>query len=218
MSGGDTRGNGFRDRADAGRRLGVALGERGVDADIVLAIPRGGLPLGREVADALDLPLDIIVASKIEAPHNSEYAIGAAASDGSAWLDDDAIERLGVSVDYVEREREREAETARQKAERYRGESAAPDLAGKEVIIVDDGVATGSTAIAAVRLARAKGAERVVLAVPIGSPRAIDDLEAEADEVICLQAPTAFRAVGQFYDDFGQVSDREAMEYLRRDA
>ncbi|WP_137285631.1 phosphoribosyltransferase [Halorussus salinisoli] len=217
MSGGqsgDTNSNGFRDRIDAGQRLAEALGERDVDADIVLAIPRGGLPLGREVADALGLPLDIIVASKIGAPGNPEYAIGAVASDGSAWLDDEAIERVGASDDYLEREREREAENAREKAETYRGERDEPDLAGKTVLIVDDGVATGSTAIAAVRLAREKGAERVVVAVPVGPPSTVDDLEAEADEVVCPRVTSAFRGVGQFYENFEQVTDEEAMAYL----
>lgn len=160
MSGGQRRGiKRFRDRTDAGQRLAKPLVERNVDADIVLAIPRGGLPVGREVADALGLPLDIIVASKIGAQGNPEYAIGAVASDGSAWLDEEAIELTGASEDYLERECNREAEHAREKAHRYRGDRGEPALAGKTVLIVDDGVVTGSTAIAAVRLARARGAE-----------------------------------------------------------
>jgi len=110
----------FEDRTEAGRRLGEALAERDLDADVVLAIPRGGLPLGRAVADALDLPLDIAVASKIGAPGNPELAIGAVASDGSAWLDEEAIAAMGVDEAYVSRERQREAEAAREKAERYR--------------------------------------------------------------------------------------------------
>lgn len=220
MSGGHTgerNPNRFRDRTDAGRRLAETLTERDVDADIVLAIPRGGLPLGREVADALGLPLDIIVASKIGAPGNPEYAIGAVASDGSVWLDDEAIERVGASDDYLEREREREAENAREKAETYRGERGEPDLTGKTVLIVDDGVATGSTAIAAVRLAREKGAERVVVAVPVGPPSTVADLEAEADAVVCPKVTPSFRGVGQFYENFQQVTDEEAMAYLGED-
>lgn len=218
MSGEQGETDRFRDRIDAGQRLAEELEERGVDANIALAIPRGGLPLGREVADALDLPLDIIVASKIGAPGNPEYAIGAVASDGSAWLDDEAIERVGASEDYLEREREREAENAREKARRYRGDRDEPDLEGKKVLIVDDGVATGSTAIAAVRLAREKGAERVVVAVPVGPPSTIDDLEAEADEVVCPKVTPTFSAVGQFYENFEQVTDEEAMSYLREES
>ncbi len=207
----------FRDRTEAGERLAEALVDRGVDADVVLAIPRGGLPLGRAVADALGVPLDIVVASKIGAPHNSEFAIGAVASDGSAWLDEETIERLGVDDDYVRTEREREAENAAEKAERYRAGSGPPDLDGRSVVVVDDGVATGSTAVAAVRLARERGADRVVLAVPVGPPSAVADLRDEADDVVCLRTPASFGAVGQFYDRFDQVTDEEAIGYLRDD-
>jgi predicted phosphoribosyltransferase len=206
----------FADRTDAGRQLANELVERGVDADVVLAIPRGGLPLGRVVADALDAQLDVIVASKIGAPGNPEYAIGAVGSDGSAWLDDEAIDRLGVDDAYVARERDHETRVAREKASTYRGEEPEPDLSGASVVIVDDGVATGSTAIAAIRLARASGAERVVLAVPVGPPDTVSDLEAEADAVVALRTPSRFGAVGAFYERFDQVSDEEAKAYLDR--
>lgn len=205
----------FADRADAGERLADALLERDVPADVVLAIPRGGLPLGRAVADALDAPLDVVVASKIGAPDNPEFAIGAVGSDGTTWLDEDTIDRAGVDEAYVEREREREARAAREKTRRYRDEEGAPDLRGQVVVLVDDGAATGSTAIAAARLARARGAERVVIAVPVAPPNTVRDLEAEAEEVVCLSTPDSFRAVGQFYDQFDQVTDEEAIEYLR---
>lgn len=204
----------FADRTDAGRRLADRLVERGVEADVVLAIPRGGLPVGREVSDALGAPLDIVVASKIGAPHNPELAIGAVSSDGTAWLDEGTIANLGVDEAYVEREREREVEAARQKAERYRGDRPEPDLAGKVVVVVDDGVATGSTATAALRLVRALGARRVVLAVPVGAPDTIESLRSEADDVVCVSTPERFGAVGRFYDRFDQVTDEEAMGYL----
>ena len=204
----------FADRADAGRRLATALVERGVEADLVLAIPRGGLPVGRAVADALDAPLDVVVASKLGAPDNPEFAIGAAASDGSVWLDEATIERFGIDEAYVEAERERRVEAASATAERYRGGGPPPDLAGRAVVVVDDGVATGSTALAAVRLVRSRGAGRVVLAVPVGPPAAVEALAAEADEVVCLETPPGFGAVGQFYDRFDQVSDEEAMALL----
>jgi predicted phosphoribosyltransferase len=209
-----SNGNRFADRTDAGERLAAELADRGIDADLVLAIPRGGLPLGREVADALDAPLDIVVASKIGAPGNPEYAVGAVASDGSVWLDDDAIARLGVADGYVEREREDELRAAREKASRYRGDRAPPDLIGKTVVVVDDGVATGSTAVAALRLVREGGAERVVLAVPVGPPDTVSDLDAVADAVVVLRTPGSFGAVGAFYDRFDQVTDEEAMTYL----
>jgi predicted phosphoribosyltransferase len=204
----------FADRSDAGRRLAAELVDRGVDADLILAIPRGGLPLGRAVADALDAPLDIVVASKIGAPGNPEYAIGAVASDGSVWIDDDAIESLHVSDAYLDREREREIRAAREKASRYRGDREPPAVDGRTVVVVDDGVATGSTAIAALRLVREGGADRVVLAVPVGPPETVSELDTVADEVVVLLTPSAFGAVGAFYDRFEQVTDEEAMAYL----
>lgn len=204
----------FEDRHDAGERLAAALAEREIDADLVLAIPRGGLPLGRAVADALDAPLDVVVARKIGAPDNPEYAIGAVASDGSVWRNEEAIRRTGVDEDEFERSRETEAENARRKADRYRGDRPEPDLAGTTVVIVDDGVATGSTARACIEQARAGGADRVVLAVPVGPPETVDDLASTADEVVCVLAPDSFAGVGQFYRRFDQVQDEEAMAYL----
>ena len=204
----------FRDRDDAGRRLAEALVSRGVAADLVLAVPRGGLPLGRAVADALGVPLDVVVASKVGAPGNPEFAIGAVAADGSRWLDEETIERFDVDADYVEREADRVARAARTKAATYRGDREAPALDGRAVVVVDDGVATGATAVAAVRLARERGAARVVLAVPVAAPGTVEDLAAVADEVVCLSTPPAFGAVGQFYDRFDQVTDEEAMALL----
>lgn len=141
----------FQDRQEAGQRLGARLTEDGITADIVLGIPRGALPVARPVADVLDVPLDIVVASKIGAPHNPELAIGAVASDGTRWLNDDLIDRLGVDEDYIETEGEREAANAHEKVKQYRTEDDEPDLSDRAVIIVDDGVATGATARACCR-------------------------------------------------------------------
>ena len=204
----------FHDRTDAGRQLADLLDREDVEADIVLAIPRGALPVARPVADELGAPLDVVVASKIGAPSNPELAIGAVASDGSSWLNDDLDEQLNVSDEYVERERDQEAENARQKLDRYRGDRDPLDLTGKRVVVVDDGIATGATARACLRQVADAGAERVILAVPIGPPDVIEDLYADADEVIAVESPPHFDAVGQFYDQFGQVSDEEAMTYL----
>jgi putative phosphoribosyl transferase len=204
----------FKDRTEAGTQLGEALREREIDVDIVLAIPRGGLPLGRAVADVLDVPLDIVVASKIGAPGNPELAIGAVASDGSVWRNEEAFHGTGANEGYFEQEREREAENARQKADRYRGERSEPDLTGKTVAVVDDGVATGSTVRACLQMLRETDARRIVLAVPVGPPDTIHELQELADEVICLETPSSFRGVGQFYERFDQVSDEEAMAYL----
>ncbi|WP_265109949.1 phosphoribosyltransferase [Halosolutus halophilus] len=206
----------FKDRMDAGEQLAEVLREREVDADIALAIPRGGLPLGRSVANALDVPLDIVVAKKIGAPGNPEYAIGAVASDGSVWRNEQGFRGSGADEEYFERQREEEAANARRKAERYRGDRSEPDLTDKTVVVVDDGVATGSTVRACLRKLNETDADRIVLAVPVGPPETIAELEAEADEVVCLETPRGFRGVGQFYQTFGQVTDEEAMAYLER--
>lgn len=203
----------FRDRTAAGQALAGAVAERGVRADIVLAIPRGGLPLGRAVADELGVPLDVVVASKLGAPGNPELAIGAVGSDGSVWVDEETVATLDIDDTYVERERERKTAAASEKATQYRDDGA-PDLGGKRVVIVDDGLATGATAIAAVRLVRGQGAEHVVVAVPVGPPETVAELRAIADEVVCLETPSRFGAVGRFYGNFDQVSDEEAMAYL----
>lgn len=203
----------FEDRTDAGRELAAYLQEEGVTADIVLAIPRGGLPLGRAVADAFDLRLDIIVARKIGAPHNPEYAIGAVGADGEAWLDETTITRLNVQQDYLDEQTEIEAGNAREKERTYRDEPA--DLAGQDILIVDDGIATGATMKACIRQAREEGASSVAVAIPVGPASSIEDLREEADAVHCLETPASFRAVGQFYRRFEQVSDEEAQGYLR---
>jgi len=204
----------FKDRTEAGKQLGEALRDQELDVDIVLAIPRGGLPLGRAVADVLDVPLDIVVASKIGAPGNPEFAIGAVASDGSVWRNEDAFRGTGADEEYFEQERETEAENAREKAARYRGERSELDLTGKTAAVVDDGVATGSTVRACLQMLRETDAERIVLAVPVGPPDTVHELQELADEVICLKTPSSFMGVGQFYERFDQVSDEEAMEYL----
>lgn len=207
----------FADRTEAGQRLGEALGNRGIEADLILAIPRGGLPLGRAVADALDAPLDVVVAKKIGAPGNPEYAVGAVATDGSVWRNDRAIRQTNADEEYFERHRRETAESAREKAKRYRGGRGEPDVSGKRVVLVDDGVATGATVRACLRMLEKQEPARLVLAVPVGSPDAVDELEDLADEVVCIETPAHFRAVGQAYRRFDQVSDEEAISYLDPD-
>lgn len=204
----------FTDRTDAGKRLGERLREAGVEADVVLAIPRGGLPVGRAVADALGAPLDVAVASKLGAPHNPELAVGAVAGDGSLWLNDSLVERLGVDESYVESEREAEAEVAREKVRDYRGGDPLPDVEGKRVVVVDDGVATGATAMACLRMVREGGASHVVFGAPVAPASALSDLRREADEVVVVETPESFTAVGAYYREFGQVTDGEALTYL----
>ncbi|WP_248896743.1 phosphoribosyltransferase [Haloplanus halobius] len=204
----------FQDRMEAGDRLAELLDQRDIAADLVLGIPRGGLPVARPVADRLDAPLDIVAAKKMGVPGNPEFAIGAAAGDGSAWLNESVIERYGIDEDYLNEERERAAETARQKIERYRGDRDPPEMEDKAVVVVDDGVATGATARACLRQVEGAGAARTVLAVPVAPPDSVAELEAEADEVIVVESPPNFTAVGACYREFEQVTDEEAMAYL----
>lgn len=207
----------FRDRTDAGSRLAEALVASNINADIVLAVPRGGLPVARAVADALDLPLDVIAARKLGAPNNPELAIGSVAADGTVWINDQLVKQVGVSEGYIERTRRAEAAIAQDKLTRYRSGSTPLDLTGQHVLIVDDGIATGATTIACVRAARNAGAASVTLAVPVGPPSSVEILEGEADAVVCLETPRSFGSVGRFYRDFGQVSDEAAIQYLDRE-
>lgn len=204
----------FRNRTDAGEQLADVVVAHEVEPDVVLAIPRGGLPVGRVVADRLGAPLDIVAARKLGAPDHQELAIGAVAADGTLWLNEPLIDDLGVDDAYVQDAIERERVAAQEKVDRYRGDREPLDLEGKTVVIVDDGVATGATTTACIRQVEAAGAERVVLAVPVGPPAAVERLQSEADDVISVETPPHFSAVGQFYDSFEQVTDEEAVRYL----
>jgi len=204
----------FTDRTEGGQRLADRLIEAGIEVDLVCAIPRGGLPIGRAVADRLEVPLDVVVATKLGAPSNPELAIGAVAGDGSYWLNDDLVDQLRVDEDYIQREREREAEAARQKVADYRGGDPLPDVAGKRVVLVDDGIATGATAMACLRQLQATAAAEVILGVPVAPPSARADLADEADRVIVVEEPRPFQAVGRHYREFGQVTDAEAIDLL----
>ncbi len=203
----------FSDRESAGAQLATAIADRNIEPDLDLAIPRGGLPLGRATADRLNVPLDIIAAKKLGAPHNDELAIGAAASDGSFYRNDRLIEQLDISEEYIADEHQHAARTAQEKEETYQSWES-PSLAEKRIVIVDDGIATGATAIACARKAAAAGAAAVIIAVPVGPPDALDTLAQEANTVVCLQQPQPFGAVGNHYRDFSQVTDEEAIAYL----
>jgi len=204
----------LRNRVEAGKQLAQALKTASENA-IVLAVPRGGVVVGYEVAKALGLPLDVIVTKKIGAPDNPELAIGAVAEDGTFILDDDLVERLFIPKEYIEEEVERQRREIQRRLVRYRGDVPYPSLKNREVIVIDDGVATGSTLKAALRLVRNKGAKTVTVAVPVGPPDTIRELEKLADRVVCLQTPEPFYAIGQFYMDFEQTSDEEVTELLK---
>lgn len=206
----------FANRGQAGRQLARAMATADVSVAIVLAVPRGGLPVGRAVADEFGVDLDIIAAKKLGAPGNPELAIGAAAADGSVWLNEGLVDRLGVTESYIESERQKAMETAREKEATYRGGDDPPELEGKNVAIVDDGVATGATMRACIEAVRNAGVSSVTVGVPVGPPDTLSDLREMADTVVVVEKPRFFRAVGTHYAEFDQVSDEEAMGYLGR--
>jgi putative phosphoribosyl transferase len=204
----------FCDRIDAGKRLAEALADfKGKNA-VVLAIPRGGVVLGYEIAVALILPLDVIVPRKLGAPDNPELAIGAIAEDGSTVLDENLTRYLGVSQEYIQEESERQKQEIKRRLKEYRQGMAGLELKGKDVIIVDDGIATGSTMKAALASVKNSGAKTVTIAVPVGPPQTIQELKLLADHVLCLYMPDYFQAIGQFYDDFSQTEDQEVIRLL----
>ena len=207
----------FEDRIEAGERLAEALKALAGPATVVLGIPRGGVIVGEVLARTLGAPLDVVVPRKIGAPDNPELGLGAVAP-GVRVLDPWLIQRLGVSEDYLEREiAAQEAETVR-RLHTYRAGRPPVDLRGRTVIVVDDGVATGGTAVAALRWARAQEADTVVLAVPVAPPQTMERLRHEADTVVALATPEPFFAVGEWYRRFDQTSDDEVVAALARAA
>ncbi len=205
----------FRDRVDAGKRLAAALKGVAGKEDIVLAIPRGGVVVGLEVAKMLNLPLDLIVPRKIGAPDNPELAIGAITEDGTIILDERLVSNLQVSDEYIKNEGENQRSEIKRRLKLYRGDIPRPNLKNREAIIVDDGIATGSTMKAALASVRKSGAKKVIIAIPVGPPSTIKELEKQADTVICLYTPEFFYAIGEFYEDFSQTEDREVVELLK---
>lgn len=206
---------GFRDRSAAGRRLAEALAHLEGEDVVVLGIPRGGVEVAAEVAAARGWPLDIVVPRKIGAPGNPELGLGAIAP-GVRVLDERMLRTLNVPERYLEEEIAAQEEEIRRRTEAYRGGRPPVSVAGKVAVVVDDGVATGGTAVAAVRWARAAGASRVILAVPVAPREAVVRLSKEADEVVVVATPEPFFAVGQWYGRFPQTSDREVVELLER--
>jgi predicted phosphoribosyltransferase len=206
----------FRDRAEAGHELGERLAEgyAGRPEVLALALPRGGVVVGREVADRLDAPLDVLVVRKLGFPGQSELAMGAIASRGVRVLNEALLEQTGVSEAHVEDVVARERVELERREVVYRGDRPAPDVAGKTVLVVDDGLATGSTMLAAVQALRSLRAGRIVVAVPTAPRQTCEALEDVADEVVCLRQPEPFYAVGLSYEDFAEVSDDEVRALL----
>lgn len=208
----------FLDRRDAGRQLAAELKARSIPHPVVLALPRGGVPVGYEIARALHAPLDIFLVRKLGAPGYKEFGIGAVV-DGDhpqTVLNSEAIQLLQVPPDYVAQEREQQLQEIERRRRLYRGSDPPVDINDRTPILVDDGVATGGTMLVAVRALRQATPHPIVIAVPVAAPDALEKLVHEADDVVCLAAPPVFRAVGQHYADFRQLRDDEVIELLSK--
>jgi predicted phosphoribosyltransferase len=208
----------YTDRAEAGRALAARLATMGLEGAVVLALPRGGVPVGHEVARHLRVPLDVLVTRKIGYPPQPELGVGAIAEGGAPVFDDGLLARLGLREDDLAPTVEAERAELDRRVAVYRRGRPLPRVAGRPVIVVDDGFATGGTARAAVRAVRGRGPSRLVLAVPVGAAETARSLEAEVDDLVVPVAPWDFRAVGQWYRDFGQLTDADVTAWLERAA
>jgi putative phosphoribosyl transferase len=207
----------FVDRRDAGRRLAALLAESGsweMERPVVVGMARGGVPVAFEVAGALDAPLEVVVVRKLGHPRQPELGLGAIAEDGVRVVNDALVRKLGVSEDVIDAVSAQETIELERRLRLYRGDRAPVSVQGRTAIVVDDGLATGFTARAAIEVMRRRGAARVVLAVPVSPPDSLDSLRDVADEVVCVEAPARFFGLSEWYDDFGQLGDDEVARLL----
>lgn len=209
----------FRDRADAGRRLAEELrGYAGRDDVVVLALPRGGVPVGRRIADALGAPLDVLLVRKLGAPFQPELALGAVATGGIRILNQELLGQVRVPDEEMEEVTARERAELERREQAYRGDREPLPVEGRTVILVDDGVATGSTLRAAIRCLRERAPARIVAAVPVAPAESAASLAEEVDELVCVLTPASFFGISQWYERFPQLSDDEVRELLAGDA
>lgn len=207
----------FSDRATAGRRLAEALGDYAGRNDVVVyGLPRGGVPVAAEVARVLDAPLDVLIVRKLGVPGQPELAMGAVASGGVRVLNDEILRQIDVTEEQIDRITEEQRREVREREDRFRGDAEVPEAAGKIALVIDDGIATGSTMRASVEALREMGPEKIVVAAPVASYSACDDMERVADEVICLETPSPFHAVGAWYENFDQTTDAEVKQLLEQ--
>ena len=207
----------FTDRRDAGRKLAEELREyAGKEGILVLGLPRGGVPVAYEVAEALGAPLDVFLVRKLGVPGHEELAMGAIATGGVRVMNDEVMQMLRVPAHAVDAVAQREQRELERREDAYREGRPAPDVRGRTVILVDDGLATGSTMRAAVRALRAEGAGELVVAVPVAAAETCDSFRGEVDRIVCARTPDPFMAVGLWYRDFGQTTDAEVRELLAR--
>ncbi len=208
----------FRNRTEAGRRLAAQLGDLADGDSVVLALPRGGVPVGFEVARALNVPLDVCVVRKLGTPGQEELAMGAIASGGVLVVNWDVADTFAISQQQIDDVAAREAHELERREQEYRGNRDRVDLRGRTAILVDDGLATGSTMRAAIAAVRQQRPKKVVVAVPVAARSTCAELQEEADEMVCLYTPLQFYAVGQWYQNFSQTTDEEVRELLERAA
>ena len=207
----------FTNRRAAGKKLAEELAEyRGRKDTVVLALPRGGVPVAFEVAKRLEVPLDIIVTRKLGVPGHEELAMGAISSGGVRIMNDDIVRMTGVSKTDIDRVVEQETETAQRQEESLRGEKKAVSPQGKHVILVDDGLATGASMRAALKAVQTAEPAETIVAVPVGAPDSVSAFRSLADKVVAIESPAGFRAVGQFYSEFDQTTDREVQDLLAK--
>ncbi len=204
----------FEDRGDAGRRLAERLAPYKEECPVVFALPRGGVPVGAEISRSLHAPLEVIVARKLGAPDQPEFGIGAVAPGGVRVLNERAVQSLGIPEDYLDWISARESEEAKRRLRLFRGERPYPDLTTRTAILVDDGLATGVTARAALLALRRLNPRRLVLAVPVCAPQTVELLRLETDDLVCLLLPAELGAVGLWYRNFEQVPDEEVVRLL----
>lgn len=207
----------FSNRAEAGKILGAKVKEKGYGKDsLVLGIPRGGVVVAKEVAKILKCELDIIIPRKLRSPFNPELAFGAISDDDSLVIDESLVSLLNISQEFIEQEKKTQLEEIKRRRKKYNMDKLLPDMEGKTVILVDDGIATGATMKAGVISVKKKKPEKIIVAIPVASPQSVEELKEITDEVICLYAPAYFAAVGQFYTEFSQTSDDEVIEILKK--
>ncbi|HZW54737.1 MAG TPA: phosphoribosyltransferase [Nitrososphaerales archaeon] len=204
----------FQDREQAGKLLAKEVSKLTLGDVVVLAIPRGGVPVAKEVASTLGAPLDLVITRKIGAPGNPEFAIGAVTQDGEPLLNDETVRELRVSDAYLRRETEHQFNEIKERMKKYRGDRPFPKIEGKTVVIVDDGIATGSTTRAAIRSVMKMKPSKVVLATPVAPEETLRELSTLVDQVVCLDTPQIFYAIGEFYENFEQVEDDEVKRIL----
>ena len=206
----------FSDRKEAGEILAEKLEKLRLENPVVLAIPRGGVVVGYEVARKLKAPLDVIVPRKLGAPGNPELAIGAVAEDGAIILDSSLIDYLEVDEGYIKKEKERQVKEIKRRLNVYRGRFSRLEIERRDVVIVDDGIATGATIRAAIASVRKRKPASLTLAVPVAPPSTIEKLREEVDRIVCVSTPEPFFAIGRFYTDFRQTTDEEVIRLLEK--